>query len=262
MRTPVFQTLILVFILVMNSCSSGQDRTMQTGGLNIKEQEKGKVIPNVVCIKDQATSYTLYLPRNYSREKKSPVILIFDPHGSGFLPVEKYKNLAEQYGYILIGSNNSRNGLQMNETENIIFSLFEEIDLRYSIDTSRIYAMGFSGGARIASLIALYRGGIKGVIGCGAGFPATGQPGRFRFDYIGFAGNADFNMNELINLDSELEKSGLRHATKIFDGKHEWPPVDIIELAFLWNECCAMRDGKITKKQEYLNRVKEILNKS
>ena len=240
----IITQLLILFSIFVSSCSSGQERTSrQLQG--VKTLEKGKVNSNVVCVKDPATSYALYLPTTYSAEKKNPVILAFDPQGSGNFPVEKYKDLAEKYGYILLGSNNSKNGQQMNETDNIIFSLFEEIDLRFSIDTSRIYAMGFSGGARIASLIALYRGGIKGVIACGAGFPATGQPGRFRFDYIGMVGNADFNMNELINLDGTLEQSGFRHSLKIFDGKHGWPPVDIMEFAFIWNDLCAMKDGKI-----------------
>ena len=253
MRRNTVQTLVLIFILAMSSCSSGQDRTTQAGGRSVKEPEKGKVISNVTCLKDPATSYALYLPKNYSTERKIPVILIFDPSGSGLLPVEKYKNLGELYGCILIGSNNSRNGQQMNETENIIYSLFEEIDLRYSIDTSRIYAMGFSGGARIASLIALYRGGIKGVIGCGAGFPSSGQPGRFRFDYFGFAGNADFNMNEIINLDDELEKAGFRHATRIFSGKHEWPPDTVMSEAFYWLRFCWMKDKQVPKSEQLIS---------
>ena len=239
--------LILVFLcFFLNSCSSGQSRK-NSALSGIKPLEKGKVIPNVICIKDRAFSYSAYLPTGYSEEKIFPIIIAFDPHGNGTLPVEKYKALAEQFGSILIGSNNSKNGQSMDEIQNIIYSLFEEINFRFSLDTNRIYVLGFSGGSRISSLIAMYRGGIKGVIGCGAGFPASDQPARFHFDYIGLAGNADFNMNELINLDGQLEQANFRHALIIFNGKHEWPPVEKMEKAFLWNEFCAMKDGLIPK---------------
>jgi len=249
-----FFSFLVIFIFLTLSCSSSQNKN----SANKTSQEKGKVIPVISCLKDPAKSYSLYLPSNYSPEKKFPLILAFDPQGSGNLPVEKYHALAEKYGYILMGSNNSKNGLPMNETEAIISSLFEEISTRYSVDTSRIYLMGFSGGARIASLVALYAGGIRGVIGCGAGFPGGNQPGRFRFDYIGLAGNADFNMNELVTLDEQLEQQGFRHALIIFEGRHEWPAKEIMRDAFIWTEFCAMKDN-LTPKNDGIVRDYQLL---
>jgi len=238
-----FFPVLIIFLFLTLSCNSSQNKNSG----NNTSQEKGKVIPDISCLKDPAKSYSLYLPSYYSSEKKFPLILAFDPHGSGNLPVEKYHSLAEKYGYILMGSNNSKNGQPINETEAIVSSIFEEISTRYSVDTSRIYLMGFSGGARIASLVALYAGGIRGVIGCGAGFPGSNQPGRFRFDYIGLAGNADFNMNELVNLDELLEQQGFRHALIIYDGKHEWPAKEMMQNAFIWTEFCAMKDNLTPK---------------
>ena len=218
------------------------------------------MIPDISCLKDPSKSYSLYFPSSFSFEKKYPLILAFDPQGRGILPVEKYKQLAEKYGYILMGSNNSKNGQPMEETQSIITALFDEISTKYPVDTSRIYLMGFSGGSRIASLIALYAGGIRGVIGCGAGFPGNNQPGRFRFDYIGLAGNADFNMNELVNLDEQLEKQGFRHALIIFEGKHEWPSKEMMENAFIWNEFCAMKENLIPKNNMMIKDYERVMD--
>src|ERR1035437_5154430 len=132
------------------------------------------------------------------RAGKYQVIIACDPHGTGILPLEKYKDLADKYGYILMGSNDSKNGQDMNTSGVIIDALFSETSGRYSIDSTRIYVMGFSGGARIACIIGLYQGGVAGIIGCGAGFPSTNQAVRFKPDYISIAGNAAFNMNELL----------------------------------------------------------------
>jgi len=259
-----FLAHLVIFSFFVLSCNSS--KTQARGDIdNDKQLVTGKVISNITCLKDTSISYSIYLPTNYPTGKEFPLILAFDPHANGSLPVEKYDSLAERYGYILIGSNNSKNGLPMNETEKIVNSLLSEIRTRYSADSSRIYLMGFSGGARIASLVALYGGGIKGVIGCGAGFPGSSQPGRFRFDYIGFAGNADFNMNELVTLDEQLEEANFRHALVIFDGKHEWPPVETMEYAFIWNEFCAMKENLIpgNKKmiEDYRKSMEETIRK-
>jgi len=164
-----------------------------------------------------------------------------------------------------MGSNDSKNGLDMNTEGTIIDALFGETTGRYTIDTTRIYVMGFSGGARIASIIGFYQGNVEGVIGCGAGFPATSQPARFKPDYISIVGNADFNMNELITLDKKLDEANYTHAMIIFNGKHEWPPVDIMENAFIWTELCSMRKGQIIKNdqiiQNFVQSEKDLISK-
>ena len=42
---------------------------------------------------------------------------------------------------------------------------------RYAIDPERIYLGGFSGGGRIASIIALQYVNARGVVSCAAGLP-------------------------------------------------------------------------------------------
>src|SRR6266404_2597304 len=71
--------------------------------------EAGKVIDSVICKADPAQSYALYIPSK-GNATALPVIYFFDPHGSGALPLNKYRSLAEAYGFILAGSNNSKNG--------------------------------------------------------------------------------------------------------------------------------------------------------
>jgi dienelactone hydrolase len=214
--------------------------------------EKGKIIPKVACQKDQSVSYALYLPDNYTTTHKYPVIIAFDPHSKGILPLEKYKSLADKYGYILMGSNDSKNGQDMNSSEAITDALVSETNGRYSIDQDRIYVMGFSGGARVASILGFYQGGVAGVIGCGAGLPATDQPARFKPDYISMVGNADFNMNELITLDKQLDQANFTHALILFNGKHDWPPAGIMENAFVWTEFCSMRKDLIPKNDSMI----------
>jgi len=123
---------------------------------------------------------------------------------------------------------------------------FEDVSGKFNIDNKRIYTSGFSGGARVASSLAIMNGGIAGVIGCAAGFPQTEVIQKNLFYYIGIVGNEDFNYLEMNDLDSYLDKSALKHQLIIFDGKHDWPPENIMEEAFLWLLVNAAKEKRAT----------------
>lgn len=230
---------------------------------------KGEAHPGIFCTKDTFQSYALYLPSNYTADRVFPVIYFFDSHADGLLPVKKYQSLAEKYAYIIAGSNNSKNGLPRETTQEIVNAFFMDVQQKFSVDLQRTYTGGFSGGSRVAGSAAFFRGGISGVIGCGAGFPSD-QPVQSTFDYIGLVGNADFNMIEMKNLDRTLETSSSAHQLIVFEGKHEWPPAEVMEEAFRFFEISAMKNGKAEKKdsviQAYLllqeKKIKQLRNKN
>ena len=257
MKKIIFAVFVLLFTSAMSlqSCSSCNKKYNKETKDSVFA--KGKVIPNVQCRRDISQNYALYLPSNYSEDKKWPIVYAFDSHGCGLLPVELFKDEAEKYGYIIVGSNNSKNGTQWNVTSDIYDTLFSDTHHRFSIDDSRVYTAGFSGGSRVASNVAIMKGGINSVIGCGAGFGSQQQPQQ-KFSYFGIAGNADMNLTEMIILDSALEKSGFRHFLENFEGKHEWPPKSVVSDAFLWLELNAMKDNLKTKNDTL---VKNRLNK-
>src|SRR5947207_802464 len=70
----------------------------------------GKVIPKIICSANPQQSYALYLPSQFSPNKRWPIIYAFDPGARGQAAVETIQAAAERYGYIVVGSNNSRNG--------------------------------------------------------------------------------------------------------------------------------------------------------
>ena len=82
-------------------------------------------------------SYAWYIPQK-GNGKAMPVVFFFDPHGDGTLPLNKYKTLAEAYGFILIGSNHSKNGNDWPTTENIWNSLITDVRQRLKIDERRL----------------------------------------------------------------------------------------------------------------------------
>jgi dienelactone hydrolase len=188
----------------------------------------GKVIDTVICQKDAAQSYALYIPSNNT----GAIIYFFDAHAAGALPLNKYKSLADKYGYILVGSNNSKNGNDWSITENIWQTISDDTKSRLKIDTSRIYTCGFSGGAKVAGYIALKYPGIKSVIANGAGLPDGTPAGDFPFTYTGIAGEGDLNLTDIVAFNNALDHTATKHHLILFDGKHEWAPVPAMDIAF------------------------------
>ncbi len=259
-----YHVLFLLLLLCEISCSNNQPEnsdetniadstTAITASTVTKDSfETGKIISNVVCKTDPSQSYALYLPSKYTSEKL-PVIYFFDPHADGTLPLKNYQSLADVYGFILIGSNNSKNGNDWPTTDNILNNLFTDTKNRLKLNTDRIYVCGFSGGAKVASYAALHHNEIKEVIAGGAGLPDETPAGNFNFTFTGIAGKGDMNMTDLVVLNDELNKTQTRHRIIFFDGKHEWSPASVMSIAFTGLELDAMKDKLIPKKDSLIN---------
>lgn len=211
----------------------------------------GKLVERVVCRTDAAQTYALYIPIK-GNKGPLPVVYLFDPHGDGVLPLKKYKSLADAYGFILVGSNNSKNGNDWQVTGNIWRHLSDDTRSRLNIDDKRVYTCGFSGGAKVASYVALQHRGIKGVIAGGAGFPDGVPADNFSFSYTILAGEGDMNLTDLVATNNELSRTHTPHRIIIFDGKHEWAPVNIMNLAFAGLQFDVMRDGAVPKDNEFI----------
>jgi pimeloyl-ACP methyl ester carboxylesterase len=207
---------------------------------------RAQMTDSVRCSADPSQTYALYIPQR-GLSQALPVVYCFDPHGSGILPVRKYKALADAYGFILVGSNNSRNGNDWATTETIWQNLTADTRNRLKMDPRRVYTVGFSGGAKVASYVAIQHPGISGVIAGGAGLPDGVSAGDFAFSFTAIAGQGDMNLTELVALSDALDKTRTRHRLILFDGKHEWAAVNTMALAFAGLQFDAMRAGVIPK---------------
>jgi hypothetical protein len=245
----LFALLALATLII--SCASKKNENSVKESF-LKFAVKGQVNEKITCKNDQSNSYALYLPSTYSTKKAYPIIYAFDSHGDGNLPVQLFRNCAEKYGYIVVGSNNCQNGMSSGEITATVAELLSDTKTKLSIDTERIYTAGFSGGSRVASSVAQSFGHVRGVIGCSAGFTING-PNEKSFDFIGIAGNQDMNYLEMAELEENLKHTSMRHYFLVFEGKHKWPPEGLISEAVFWLETNAMRDKIITKNLEQIN---------
>jgi len=170
----------------------------------------------------------------------------FHPGARGRAIVEKYRDAAERYGYIVAASNNSRNG-PWEVSGRAVTAMARDLGARFSTDPKRLYATGHSGGARVALQLALTNP-IAGVIASSAGFPDRLPHSKLSFVLFGTAGETDFNYVEMKMLDNSVKSP---HRVVIFNGGHTLPPDDLAMEAIEWLELQAIRSG-IRQKDDAL----------
>lgn len=220
------------------------------------ELPRGKLIERVSVKHDPAQSYALYLPSNYTPEKRWPILYCFDPSARGAIPVERFRAAAERYGWIVAGSNNSRNG-PLKPSLAATAAMWDDTHARLSVDARRIYTTGFSGGARNAVRVGfLCRDCLAGVIACGAGFPVEIEPSAsVPFPVFALAGTNDFNFPELKRLSELLAKFSIPHRFEVFDGGHEWPTAELCTEAVEWMEIQAMKSARRQRDEQLLEQL-------
>jgi pimeloyl-ACP methyl ester carboxylesterase len=212
---------------------------------------RAEIVDAVKCAADSSQTYALYLPSHYSSDRQWKLILAFDPRGRGRAPVEQYRAAAEKYGYIVAGSNNSRNG-PPNLSLTAAAAMGSDAVKRFSIDLKRVYTAGLSGGARVAMKVALDSNEMAGVIASSAGFPPGERRSDLPFVVFGTAGTEDFNYLEMRHLDQELHSA---HRVVIFEGGHTWLPSDLAVQAVEWLEVQAMKSGRSPRDEALLQKI-------
>ncbi len=217
-------TIILACMAAVWSTTAGFSAT--------SEIRRGTVTPKVNCSANPAYDYAVFLPKDYTANRTWPIVYGFSPNGAGMEAVNHLRNGAQKYGYIVVGSNNARNG-PWPPINKAIKILVEDVERRFPVDPDRRYACGFSGGARMSFTMAnKYK--MRGIIPCSSGFgEVQACPKRTRV--YAFCGTRDGNLAELQDVVRQL---GWPHNKKIFlmtfPGGHGWPPEGFLDKALYW----------------------------
>src|SRR5262245_17245978 len=214
---------------------------------------RGQAIDEVKCTGDAAQSYALYLPSNYSPDHAWPLVMGFHPAARGRAIVDTYRAAAEKYGYIVAGSNNSRNG-PWDVSMAAVKAMSADLEQRFVVDTNRLYLTGHSGGTRVAMQVALESKIVAGVIASSAGYPDSKPRKSLSFVVFGTAGTEDFNYIELRMVDRVLTTP---HRLAIFEGGHTLPPADVALEAIEWLELQAMKSKRRPRDEALIDHLLE-----
>lgn len=218
--------------------------------------QPGKLIEKVSLASNPLESYALYVPSSYQVGKTYPLILFFDPHGSGSYPVSLYRSWAEEFGFILAGSNDSKNGLDMQVVTGIGDRALDDIITRLPVNQNMISLCGFSGGARVASQIASRRPEVSYLAMSGATQPFA-TPSHKLMVLI-FAGNEDMNYTDLIAASEQFNKDAYSYSHLLleFSGKHAWPDTSTMRELFYSVLLNGMKDKGLKKDEELIAKYK------
>lgn len=273
MKTKHCHLALFLILILISSCENESNKNKgenapgtQTGNYGT-DFPKDSVLEKIMCSSNPSVFYSLYLPPSYSTNKKFPVLFFFDAHGDASLPLNKYKSVASEHGYIFIGSGNSKNGLNLDESLTIATTMMEDVMKNISVDERRIYLAGFSGGARVAGYVAAKNVLVAGVIACSAGIQTSGTAFPKSFSFAGIAGDEDANYQEMKSIQFDMKTVNISNIFFSFHGTHEWPPAETIKKAILWSDFQAMKnkvlplnDSLITRMQnEYEQKISAFI---
>ncbi len=236
-KDVIFNVVNRLFLSIVSVCLSTVFLIGQVPSL-----EKGKVVDTVRVTNSEDESYSLYVPNAYDPDKLSAIVFIFDPVARGGVGIAPFIKAAEQYNYLLVCSNDSRNG-PYERNFDIANRLFDQVFNTFQIDAKQVYTAGFSGGARLATAIAVLTDQIQGVIGCGAGFSSNTDhtPNFEKFSYVGLVGVRDMNYQEMVNNIKWLRRFKVENELFVSKDDHRWPNPDQILTAFDWLELQAYK---------------------
>ncbi|MEY4594037.1 MAG: hypothetical protein RIQ47_447 [Bacteroidota bacterium] len=234
---------LICFLFLLASCSnttSTEKTTVPEANekvpVSMLQLEAGQLYPSITG-SISSRRFALYVPTNFIANDKFPLLLFLDPHADGEEPLEKYKELADQCGFILAASLDAKNGITLPESGTIVSDLLNEANNTLPIDPAAIYLVGFSGGAKAAIAAATSLTGIASVIYCGAAFPPNSLP--VKIPSMAIAGLRDMNFSEVLYYTAALDTMPYRHSMLVTNNDHRWPTSSEFESALLW--CMAIR---------------------
>lgn len=203
---------------------------------------KGEITDSIPVDPQARESYCLYRPSGVDPTLPAPVVFVFDPSGRGRNGITPFIEAADKYGYLIVCSNNSRNG-PYEKNFGIADRLFKKVLSEYLINRQRMYLAGFSGGGRLSTALAISSNLFQGVISCGAGLSINSGflPTTEKFSFAAIIGDEDMNFSELRHNRSYLKKIGLPSEIFTFSMDHRWPDQEHLLFAFDWLELEAYR---------------------
>jgi hypothetical protein len=199
------------------------------------------------CRSNPKHTYQVFVPSVEQGDNQLSMLVLIDPHGDGKLAVNGFKDVAQKYQTVVIGSN-----LIKNNDPNFIKELEEliaDVKNRYPVGNI-LFVGGFSGGARMGLAYATGHP-VKGVLACGA-LAQKEEINSISCKIMCLIGMEDFNFIEAAPfvLDPLSMPSNL--AIEITKTSHDWQKKEQLAEAFRYLLLLVMPPGIPAEKKKYI----------
>lgn len=215
--------LIPLFIVTFISCSAfSQPDELKRGSflytsstVDIMGTDGAVIFSDIIDINENF-SWEIHVPENYNPDFPPGILIYVSPQNSIKIP-RGWLEIIEDNNLIWIAALDSGNKIEV--PERFIKALLAPFLLQsnYIINTNRIYITGFSGGGRVASIVATqYPHLIKGAIyNCGVNFWENLDEERTRLvlnnRFVFVTGSDDFNLQDTKNVFRKYKKAGAQN---------------------------------------------------
>jgi hypothetical protein len=166
---------------------------------------------------DEEVEWEIVVAENYDPDHPAGVLIYVSPSQKGSIPPQ-WKSLLADYNLIWIGANHSGNRVPVPRRMAFALTAPAVINQSYQIDIERIYLTGFSGGGRVASMLAAeYPDIFKGAIfNCGAEYWGDKVPERLDLirtnRYVFLTGTYDQALEPTKKAYRGFQRSGVEHS--------------------------------------------------
>jgi len=240
---------LLLFLLIGSNALSAQNLSLK----------KGAVVDSLPINDSISESFAMYLPTNYSVDKKWPIVFILDNEGRGINVARLFSSAAEEQGYLLVASNNISKEDSLISNLEIASRLIEKIALNFPIDENRIYTAGLKEGALVASALPVVFPEIKGVLAVedvwvNKDFLKKDSKKRIIVGFASYKSALYNNFSEYFNLYNIFDYKTLIYN---FDEEHMWPSSQLISQGLGSFTLQAMLDGSQPKDTQIINSLFE-----
>lgn len=164
---------------------------------------------------DDPIEWEVYVPATYDPARPAGLLVYISPQASGRIRAQ-WKSLMADANLVWVAANQSGN--RVSPRRRIAYALLAVamIAREYKVAQERIYVSGFSGGGRIASMVATkFPGLFKGAIyNCGVNFWEESTPESLeliknnRFVFI--TGSKDFNLRDTRRVFKKYENADVQ----------------------------------------------------
>jgi len=239
----------VVAILLLASICQGStnaaedtDQSTRTGSFSISATPTEIVGPDSaanfasVIPVDEAISWHITVPESYDPDEPPGLMVYISPSNSGRMP-RSWLSLPASHNFIWIGADQSGNRIAVARRVTMALFAVGLVNNHYSIDSHRIYLSGFSGGARVAGLVAAaYPEIFKGDIYIGGAETWEGELAADKLEgmkqnrYVFLSGSDDFNRRMVREVAAKYTATGIENIELniISHLGHELPRASVI----------------------------------
>lgn len=187
---------------------------------------------------DKPIAWGVYVPEDYNPDAPAGVLVFINSRDTGEIE-DEWKEVMAKNNLIWIGANESGNKISI--AHRVAYAILAPrlISSKYNIDPQRVYISGFSGGGRMASMVATeYNDLFKGAIyNSGANFWGEGAQTRYEEmknnRYVFITGTEDFNLEDTKQVYDAYKKAGVKNSKLIIvpDMAHKRPGQEALQTA-------------------------------